>query len=225
MTLAFDAKLGQPGANVPAAPGRWPPMMSSTSTTAHASEPPRLASVAPGFVRPTFARVYETEFAFVWRSARRLGVRDAHLDDVVQETFLVVHRRLLSFDGRSSLRTWVFGVLRHAVRDYRRTLRRRPGDSAGVEEGLDGVEDRGVGPHASAVAAEGLRLLHALLNTLDDDRREVFVLAELEQMSVPEIAAATGANPNTVYTRLRAARGQFEAELARRRAGEAGGAR
>ncbi len=75
-----------------------------------------------------------------------------------------------------------------------------------------------MGPVEQCEKAEAARLLRALLETLDEDKREVFVLAELEQMSVPEIAAALELNVNTTHSRLRAARRGFEQALARHRA-------
>lgn len=162
-----------------------------------------------------FAEVYEAQFDFVWRSARRLGVSALHLDDVVQEVFLVVHRRLGDFEARSSLKTWLYAITRRVVADYRRSARRKPSEPIGNFE-----------PEASASCAadaqlardEDARLLYALLDELDHDKREVFVLAELEQISGPEIAAALGENVNTVYARLRAARAAFEAAVARHHA-------
>ena len=162
-----------------------------------------------------FAEVYEAQFDFVWRSARRLGVSALHLDDVVQEVFLVVHRRLAEFEARSSLKTWLFAITRRVVGDYRRSARRKPSEPIGNYE-----------PEASASCLadarlardEDARLLYALLDELDEDKREVFVLAELEQMSGPEIAEALGDNVNTVYARLRAARAAFEAAVARHHA-------
>ncbi|MGE3634951.1 MAG: RNA polymerase sigma factor, partial [Sandaracinaceae bacterium] len=71
--------------------------------------------------------IYDACFDFVWRSARRMGVAEAHADDVVQEVFLVAHRRLADFEGRSSVRTWLFGILLRVVSDHRRTLRRKGG--------------------------------------------------------------------------------------------------
>jgi RNA polymerase sigma-70 factor (ECF subfamily) len=65
---------------------------------------------------------------------------------------------------------------------------------------------------------EAAQLLTAFLDTLDDDKRETFILAELEQMTVPEIAEAVDANVNTVYSRLRAARKAFEQTVSRIRA-------
>lgn len=159
-----------------------------------------------------FDDVYRAHFSFAWRSAKRLGVRDEALDDVVQEVFMVVHRRLDSFEGRSTLRTWLFGITARVVRDHRRTVKRRQ-----TEGGVD--PDTLASPAAGgAESAEAVRVLHAILDELDDDRREVFVMAELEQAPVPEIAEALGINLNTAYSRLRAARQDFEQALARHRA-------
>jgi RNA polymerase sigma-70 factor (ECF subfamily) len=163
---------------------------------------------------PTLAEVYETHFDFVWRSARRLGIPSLHLDDVVQEVFLVVHRRLAEFEGRSSLKTWLFGITRRVVRDHRRSARRKPAEPLGVIEPADAA------PNADArmTRDEEARLLHAMLDELDEEKREVFVLAELEQMSGPEIADALDVNLNTVYARLRAARAAFEQAVVRHQA-------
>ena len=167
------------------------------------------------FEAPCFEDVYRTEFGFVWRSAKRLGLRDAGLDDAVQEVFVVVHRRLAEFEGRSSLRTWLFGITLRVVRDHRRSARRR---DPGPPVDPDTLRDTGGGPAESAEKAEAVRLLHALLDELDDERREVFVMAELEQMAMPEISEALGINVNTAYARLRIARQEFEQALARNRA-------
>ena len=65
----------------------------------------------------TYEQVYETNFDFVWRNARRLGLSDGVVDDVVQDVFLVVHRRLAEFQARSSIRTWLFGILLKVAKD------------------------------------------------------------------------------------------------------------
>ena len=181
-------------------------------TAADRAEEPRSALGAGTL---TFEDVYHAHFPFVWRSAKRLGVGDASLDDAVQEVFVVVHRRLADFEGRSSLRTWLFGITLRVVRDHRRSVRRR--DPGSVVD-PDTLRATGGGPAENAEKAEAVRLLHALLDELDDERREVFVMAELEQMAMPEIAEALGINVNTAYARLRTARLEFEQALARHRA-------
>ena len=164
-----------------------------------------------------FSDIYDRYFAFVWRTVRRLGVADRALDDAVQDVFLVVHRRLPEFEGRSSLKSWIFGITRRVAKDYRRRSSRKDrGD-----ELPDGLPDpNSPSPLDTAARAQAVRVLYQLLESLDDDKREVFVLAELEQMTAPEIAVAISVNLNTVYSRLRAARRAFDKAVARHRARE-----
>ena len=170
-------------------------------------------------LRATFEAVYETHFAFVWRSVRRLGVADSAVEDVAQEVFLVVHRRLASFDGRSCIKPWLFAIIVRVVSDARRSLRRKPahlGGHARSDRDVDSVTDpSAICPQESAVRADAIRTLHALLDRMSDHHRQVFILSELEQMSALDIAAAVNANVNTVYSRLRAARLDFERAVAR----------
>src|SRR5579859_7717464 len=84
---------------------------------------------------PAFAEVYEDYFSFVWRSARRLGAPEASVDDVVQEAFVVVYRRLSQFEGRSSLKTWLFGIVLNVVRAHRRSLRAKHPHALSAERG------------------------------------------------------------------------------------------
>lgn len=161
-----------------------------------------------------FDACYEAHFDFVARSLRHLGVADAALDDAAQEVFLVVHRRLAGFDHRASIRGWLFAIAINVARDHRRATRRKGGHAPLPEDVADHAPD----PHDALARAEALRLLDALLAELDDDRRAVFLMVDYEQMTVPEAAAALGANVNTIYTRLRAARQDFAAALARHRA-------
>ena len=176
----------------------------------------------PGVVepRPPFAEVYESCFAFAWRTARRLGTPEANLDDVVQEIFVVAYRKLNEFEGRSSIKTWIYGIVFNVVRAYRRELDAKhphalidegPSDPELLSDGADGPDER-------AAQREAARFLTDFLETLDDDRRDVFVLAELEQLSAPEIAAVVNAPLNTVYSRLRLARGEFTKAVARHQA-------
>jgi RNA polymerase sigma-70 factor (ECF subfamily) len=172
-----------------------------------------------------FARIYQEYFGFVWRSANSLGVRPSALDDVTQEVFVIVSRRLSEFEGRSSFRTWLSGIVLNVVRHHRRwLLRKSPHEFGRRELGREEVNDpdelpsTANDPYETALHAEGTRLLQRLLAELDDDKREVLVLAELEQFTVPEIAEALNLNVNTTYSRLRLARQQFEQGLARHRA-------
>lgn len=179
-----------------------------------------LPEVVPAHVPLDFGAVYDEHFAFVWRVARRLGVPEAALDDVCQEVFVVVHKRLGAFEGRSSVRTWVYGILHNVVLTWRRTSRRRDPERAEIDPDLLFTTDGG--PDELAIGAQGARIAHAMLATLTDDRRTMFVLVELEGMTVPEAADATGSNLNTAYARLRAARSDFAAAVARFHAREGG---
>jgi RNA polymerase sigma-70 factor (ECF subfamily) len=164
-----------------------------------------------------FADIYQTYFDFVWRSLRRLGVIEHELDDVAQEVFLVVHKRLDDFEGRSSVRTWLFGIVLRVASQHRRTARRRPEHSLPA----DLPERRSSDPHEATVQAQTRQLVYELLDELDYDKRVVLVLAELEQMTAPEIAESLSLSVNTVYSRLRAARREFEAALHARRTRDA----
>ncbi len=162
--------------------------------------------------RPEFAAVYAAYFRAMWRTLRRLGVAPAQLDDAAQDLFLVVHRRLPEFDGRS-LRGWLYAIAVRVASDYRRGLVRRR------TLPLDGsLPDPAPDPSRTTELNESVRLLHALLAELSEAKRTAFVLCELEELSVPEIAEALGENLNTVYSRIRAARAEFDAALRRARA-------
>jgi RNA polymerase sigma-70 factor (ECF subfamily) len=198
--------------------------MPAEAPTALRYSPP--GAVAPAArARSDFAEVYQTWFGFVWRSARGLGVADAALDDVVQEIFVAVHRKLPDFEGRSSLRTWLSGIALNVVRHHRRTFARKGIRLAADEEPIDPDEQPSPqrDPFERAALSESTRLLERLLDSLDDEKREVLVLAELEQFSIPEIAEALDINVNTAYSRLRLAREQFEAALRRERARHSAG--
>ena len=180
---------------------------------------PRVSSALVTVAAPRFEAVYAEHFAFCWRMARRLGVPDASVDDVVQDVFLVLHRRLGEYDGRASLRTWIFGILSHVIRDFRRRYRRKdarsippPPDSGADAVGAAASPFRSGAPTPQALAerSEQIALLKRLLDELEDGKRELLVLAYLEQMTVPEIAELLGLNLNTTYSRLRAARLAFD---------------
>jgi RNA polymerase sigma-70 factor (ECF subfamily) len=142
--------------------------------------------------RPSFDAVYEQQFAFVWRNVRSLGAAPSALEDLVQDVFVVVHRRIDDYDPeRASIKTWLFGILRRVVRDHRRTMKRKPAHfgTREADAEIDTMTDATArGPHENAARAEAVRTLRALLESLDEEKREVFVLAEIEQMTVPEIA-------------------------------------
>ena len=173
----------------------------------------------------SFEQVYSTYVDFVWRSALRLGVDEAAADDVVQQVFLVVYQRLCTFEGRSTLKTWLFAILLRVAREQRRVLRRKSPHRAHESVDPDLVADGAVNPHEALSRAEASRMIDVLLNSLDGDKRVVFVMAELEEMTASEISLATGLTPNAVYSRLRAARTDFERAASALRRRERGSVR
>jgi RNA polymerase sigma-70 factor (ECF subfamily) len=168
----------------------------------------------------SFNELYETQFDFVWRNLRRLGIEEASLRDVAQDVFVVIHRRLPDFEGRAPLRSWVYSIVTRVARQHRRGRRRKDlGDVTDAHELPDSVAPN---PQQRAEQNEDFCLLLELLSRLDDEKREAFILSDLEEMTVPEIAAALAVNQNTVYSRVRAARTLLRLELAARAARDGG---
>jgi RNA polymerase sigma-70 factor (ECF subfamily) len=159
---------------------------------------------------PELVALYRAHFQFVWRSARRLGAPVEALDDVVQDVFLVVARRLAEFRREASARTWLFAITLRVVREHRRSTFRH------LRRVQAYAEARPAEAGDAMARSDAARTLLQLLDGLDDDRRSVYVLAELEGLTAQEIADGLRLNVNTVYSRLRAARTQLERALAER---------
>jgi RNA polymerase sigma-70 factor, ECF subfamily len=153
--------------------------------------------------------------AFVWRVLRRLGVPDADVEDVCQEVFVAVHRQLPQFEGRSKPSTWIYAIAMRRAASYRRTAMRKR------EQPLEQVElEREPAPSAAdeLQRVELRAALDRLLDRLDEDKRAVFVLYEIEELDMREVAEIVGCPLQTAYSRLYAAR-----ERLRRAAEQAGG--
>jgi RNA polymerase sigma-70 factor, ECF subfamily len=133
--------------------------------------------------------------------------------------FLVAFRRLPEFQGQSSMSTWLYGIALRVVRLHRRTAKRASLHGAidlgspFHEDAIADVPSRR--PDAAAETADAYRMLLHLLDQLDDDKREIFVLAELDQLPIPQVADLLGLKLNTAYSRLRLARAAFDAAWAR----------
>ncbi|MEW5742988.1 MAG: sigma-70 family RNA polymerase sigma factor [Myxococcota bacterium] len=163
---------------------------------------------------PSFAAVYEAHASLVWRSLRRLGVREADVPDVAQEVFVVIHRRLGDFTGGAALKTWVYGICLKVASDYRKRAHVRR------ERLVDESPERANSGETAVreIAQRQARtLLDRMLDQLDEDKRTVFVLFELEQVSMHEVAAAVGVPLQTAYARLYAARKIMETLIAQHR--------
>jgi RNA polymerase sigma-70 factor (ECF subfamily) len=168
--------------------------------------------------KPSFREIHDQYFGFVWRYAANRRVPPMAIDDVVQEVFFVVYNRLASFEGRSSLRTWLAGIAHNVVRGYlRKPGNRAAGDYLDDEEQLLAHD---VSPAEALERKSALELLDRMLDKMSDVQREVFILCEIEQLSGVEIAEVLGVNENTVRTRLLAARKIFNAGVARSQASQ-----
>lgn len=153
-----------------------------------------------------FSGFYDAHIDGVWRLLQRLGVPSAVVDDAAQDVFLIAHRRLCDFRGESTMRTWVAGITLRVAKDYRRAASRR-GEQASLELATE-LEAPGR-PDEQAMANQSLSLVLRFTSQLEEGQREVFTLVEIEGFTVAEVARLTGTNPNTLSTRLRAARARF----------------
>jgi RNA polymerase sigma-70 factor (ECF subfamily) len=152
---------------------------------------------------PSVAEVYERHFEYVYRCLRHLGVWEASLDDAAQDVFLVVHKKLADFDGGVPVTTWLYAIVIRIARRYRE----RQGKARRHDDDASLAHDRS--PEGELDARRKLAFARRALDELDDDKREVFVLADVHQLPAAEIATITGAPLNTVYSRLRVARELF----------------
>jgi RNA polymerase sigma-70 factor (ECF subfamily) len=181
---------------------------------------PELAPPAAGSL--SFQQVYEAHFQYIWRCLRALGVSEHALDDAVHDVFLVVQRKLPSFDGsQARVTTWLYEIALRVGRRYRAQTAKDAQRSVSLAPpghddtlGELAASDR-ADPGCELEQTERLSLARRALAALDAEKREAFVLGCVEQRSAPEIAELTGVPLNTVYSRLRAARRLFAAEIAR----------
>ncbi len=157
----------------------------------------------------TFEGIYDTHFAFVWRLLRTFGVPETALEDAAQDAFVVVHRRLGEFEGRAAITTWLFAIARRVACGYRRKV----GRDARSEPIGDADFVATTDTFAAMSRAQATTTVLVILDTMDEDKRAVFALVELEQLSVPEVAKLLDLNLNTTYSRLRSARQHFEARV------------
>lgn len=196
-----------------------PPVTEATAAVsadaAHAEVPGLVDDVVVARSRLDVRTLFDQHFDFVWKSLRRLGVPEADVDDALQEVFVVVHRKLAAFEARSKVTTWLFGIcFRVASEHQRRMYARREELTAAIPD----ATDAGLNPEEHCEGREARARLDEVLAELDADKRAVFVLYELDELSVEVIAERVGVPEGTVYSRLRAAREDFDRALVRLRA-------
>ena len=152
----------------------------------------------------TIEALFMTHAPFVWRSLQHFGVAESDLEDETQEVFLVAHRRLPEWDGEHP-RAWLYAIARRCAAGYRRRSHRRH------ERPVDPLPERSDARDPSARAE--VDLLRRVLDSLDEDKRAVFLLYEIEEMSMREVAEALQCPLQTAYTRLQAARRELTRAL------------
>lgn len=155
---------------------------------------------------PAFRTVYENEFDYVFHTLRRLGVPDRDLEDLLHEVFIAYYRGQASYDPRRPLKPWLFGIAFRVASDYRRRAHHRYEVPSEHEERF---ASQAPGADEQVAARQRRELVMAALETLDLDRRAVFVMHDLDGHSMPEIADVLSVPLNTLYSRLRLARAAF----------------
>jgi RNA polymerase sigma-70 factor (ECF subfamily) len=160
------------------------------------------------------ATAFREHGAYAHRILQRLGVHPADVDDAFQEVFVVVHRKLGNLEQRSSLRAWIYGICIRVSARYRRI--RQSSREVAAEEAAEPVDPTTPAEHLTAKQA--LSVLSAILDQLDEDKRAVFVLYELEELEMHEVAESLDCPIQTAYSRLRAAREAVDEAVRRYRA-------
>lgn len=182
---------------------------SSKAQAAEAGEVVEASLVAPD-VR--FRDLFDRDYSYVWHSLRRLGVAERDVDDIANEVFVRVHKSFHDYDPTRPSRPWLFAFCARLASDYRRLARHRFESSLDAGDAVHSVSARS---DEQVALGEKRALVLEALEALDDERRQVFVLHELDELAIPEVARALNIPVPTAYTRLRAARKTF-AETVRR---------
>jgi RNA polymerase sigma-70 factor (ECF subfamily) len=172
--------------------------------------------------RATFNAIYDAWFESVLRWIRAFGVPQADREDIAQDVFLVVRRRLHAFDGENPA-AWLYRITKRQVRDFRRRIWIKNIFTREHTDALDTMPDDRAGPAALLERKQTQRILLTLLAKMNPDRRVAFMLFELDGLAGEEIARIQGVAVTTVWKRLHFARKEFLALVARYQRGfEAG---
>ncbi|TPV94016.1 MAG: sigma-70 family RNA polymerase sigma factor [Myxococcales bacterium FL481] len=211
------------------APGPWPrgwgPVWSSIFIDGFASaRASGWVSAAKGNEDSSslaFRRLYRRHYPFVWRSLRAMGLADSGTDDAAQEVFVVLHRRLADYDPQQDMRGWLYGIARMIARKSGQRIRREQQqrrEFSHVETVRPPAVSAAADPERALEQRQAADFVQLFLDQLDEEKRHVFLLAEIEGLSAPQIAGLVDVSVNTVYSRLRLARQQFAAWIKRRQA-------
>ncbi len=159
--------------------------------------------------------VHKRHGEFVWRTLHRMGVRPPYVEDVYQEVFLVVHRRLRTFNGQCAITTWLYEICFRVAAGYRRKAHFRREELVPDWSEHEAAASASSSPERQLQTARQAKQLEQILDTLPLEYRVVFVMFELEGMSSEQIAESVGVPLNTVYSRLYRARKRFARALAK----------
>jgi RNA polymerase sigma-70 factor, ECF subfamily len=162
-------------------------------------------------VHPDVTAIFKEHHRFVWRVLSHLGVQAGDLEDALQEVFVVVHRRLRDYREQDRIRAWLYAICVRVAKGFRRSLLRRRIHLTGVAP----EEPREPRQPEDLANQEALALAQRLLEALPEKQRAVFLLYEVEQMPMSEVALAVDCPLPTAYARLRKARERVLALVAR----------
>jgi RNA polymerase sigma-70 factor (ECF subfamily) len=164
------------------------------------------ASELQPIIGPETARLFQAHAEEVWRFLKYLGVREHDLADACQEVFLVAHRKLPEFRGESAPRTWLYGISLRVAKTWRRRRLMVP----------LGEDERSVGPtqEQERERRDTHDLLCWAMDQISEAQREVFVLYEIEELPMHEVAKRVDCRVFTAYSRLRLARRALKRILA-----------
>ena len=160
---------------------------------------------------PTLSQVFSEHASFVWRALRGIGVPESDREDLAQEVFLVVRKQLADYEERGAMRAWLVAITRRVVADYRNRAHVRR------EQPRDAPPESAMDPRDQLEARSALERVDALLAEIAVEQRQVFVLYEVEGLTMPEIAEALGVPLQTCYSRLHAARDHVVSSFSKQR--------
>ncbi len=158
-----------------------------------------------------FARLVALHEGMVFGLAARMLGDPEEAKDLAQEVFLQVYRQLGRFEGRSSLKTWIYRIVVNQCRNRQRWWRRRRRDRSSPIEDMTPAEeatlvDGTAGPHEALERRESARRVQAALTKLSFDHRAILLLREVEGLPVEAVASSLGVAEGTVKSRLARAR-------------------
>lgn len=157
-----------------------------------------------------FEDLFDSEFSYVCRALRRLGVQEGDLEDLAQDVFLAVYAKFATRDPHRPARPWLFGFAFRFASNYRRSARHRL-ESKLESEGASALPT----PEDHASRRQSQNLLLSALEALPLERRSVLIMHDIDGFTAPDIASALSIPTNTVYSRVRVARAELQKALRR----------